>query len=237
MFLRKIQIMTIAFSLILPIYPSQKSIDWRYYKVKTGDSFFKLFRNHWQSVARFNRIDEKHLVIGMKIKVPWDLESIEDYEPLPLFLEDKKNLLKFILVDRAEQWLGAYQKGELIFSVPISSGIKKCLDEKTQEIKKCLTPKGTFSTLAFHHDHVSSIYKDAENNNIPMPFAIMFFIDKKGVAYWIHAGDLPGRPASHGCVRLEANNAEKLYEFMNLDPNNSEIKWLPKNKRITIEIK
>lgn len=237
MFSKKIQVVILTFSLILPIYPSQKNIDWHDYKIKTGDSFYKLFKNHWQSVARFNRMDEKHLIAGMKIKAPWDLKSIKNYEPLPVFLEDKKDFSKFILIDLAEQWLGAYQQGKLIFSAPISSGMEKCLDEKTQKIKSCLTPVGTFSTLAFHRDHVSSIYKDMEDNNIPMPFAIMFFIDKKGVAYWLHEGDLPGRPASHGCVRLTKENAKKLYEFMNLDPDNSKIKWIAKNKKIVVEVK
>ena len=33
-----------------------------------------------------------------------------------------------------------------------------------------------------------------------MDYAIRFLIDKEQVSYWIHARDLPGRPASHGCV-------------------------------------
>jgi hypothetical protein len=33
-----------------------------------------------------------------------------------------------------------------------------------------------------------------------MDYAIRFLIDQTHVSYWIHARDLPGRPASHGCV-------------------------------------
>jgi lipoprotein-anchoring transpeptidase ErfK/SrfK len=40
-----------------------------------------------------------------------------------------------------------------------------------------------------------------------MPFAQ--FIDQYGVA--LHAGHLPGRPASHGCVRLPSAFAKKLF--------------------------
>lgn len=33
-----------------------------------------------------------------------------------------------------------------------------------------------------------------------MDYAIRFHVGADNVAYWIHARDLPGRPASHGCV-------------------------------------
>ena len=35
------------------------------------------------------------------------------------------------------------------------------------------------------------------------------FIDQYGIA--LHAGVIPGRPASHGCVRLPATFAQKLF--------------------------
>jgi hypothetical protein len=35
-----------------------------------------------------------------------------------------------------------------------------------------------------------------------MDFAMRFHIGSDNVAYWIHARDLPGKPASHGCVGL-----------------------------------
>jgi hypothetical protein len=35
-----------------------------------------------------------------------------------------------------------------------------------------------------------------------MDNAMRFHIGKDNVSYWIHARDLPGRPASHGCVGL-----------------------------------
>jgi lipoprotein-anchoring transpeptidase ErfK/SrfK len=40
-----------------------------------------------------------------------------------------------------------------------------------------------------------------------MPFTQ--FIDQYGIA--LHAGMIPGRPASHGCIRLPAKFAAKLY--------------------------
>lgn len=69
------------------------------------------------------------------------------------------------------------------------------------------TPKGIFSVLAKKPMHRSIKY-----DNAPMPF--MQRIDKYGVA--LHAGHLPGRPASHGCIRLPAEFAKRLYGVTDL---------------------
>ncbi len=54
------------------------------------------------------------------------------------------------------------------------------------------TPTGVFTILEKDKDHHSSTY-----NNAPMPN--MNRLTWSGVA--LHAGNLPGYPASHGCVR------------------------------------
>ena len=64
------------------------------------------------------------------------------------------------------------------------------------------TPTGIFAVLNKKPMHRSRKYENA-----PMPFAQ--FIDQYGVA--LHAGHNPGRPASHGCVRLPAAFAKKLF--------------------------
>src|SRR5262245_13089109 len=64
------------------------------------------------------------------------------------------------------------------------------------------TPTGVFTVLQKKVDHESSIYKGAK-----MPH--MQRLTWGGIA--IHAGQLPGYPASHGCVRLPVDFAEKLY--------------------------
>jgi lipoprotein-anchoring transpeptidase ErfK/SrfK len=64
------------------------------------------------------------------------------------------------------------------------------------------TPPGIFPILQKEKDHKSSIYDDA-----PMPFMQRLTWD--GVA--MHAGHLPGRPASHGCIRLPARFAQSLF--------------------------
>jgi lipoprotein-anchoring transpeptidase ErfK/SrfK len=64
------------------------------------------------------------------------------------------------------------------------------------------TPTGIFNVLDKKPMHRSRKY-----DNAPMPF--MQRIDKYGTA--LHAGYNPGLPASHGCIRLPAQFAAKLY--------------------------
>lgn len=64
------------------------------------------------------------------------------------------------------------------------------------------TPTGVFTILEKDQDHRSSTY-----NNAPMPN--MNRLTWSGVA--LHAGNLPGYPASHGCVRLPLKFSEHLF--------------------------
>lgn len=64
------------------------------------------------------------------------------------------------------------------------------------------TPTGVFTILQKHVEHYSSTY-----DNAPMPY--MQRLTWKGVA--LHAGHLPGYPASHGCIRLPKEFARLLY--------------------------
>lgn len=69
------------------------------------------------------------------------------------------------------------------------------------------TPTGTFVILQKDLNHHSSLYDDA-----PMPY--MERLTWGGVA--LHAGNLPGYPASHGCVRLPKAFAQLLYTVTQL---------------------
>ncbi|HEX8486883.1 L,D-transpeptidase family protein [Sphingomonas sp.] len=64
------------------------------------------------------------------------------------------------------------------------------------------TPAGTYPILQKKEDHKSNLYDAA-----PMPFMQRLTWD--GIA--LHAGRNPGFPASHGCVRLPAAFAKKLF--------------------------
>lgn len=221
----------------LPDYPSQAKIGFSYRVIKKSDSLFKLFKSRWETVARFNRIDEKHLIAGMKIKIPDNLEAAKNYSPMPDFLEKAKVREKYILADLEEQFLGAYEDGRLTFSAPISSADQNCLDENGLK-KICYTPEGLFKAMAFHRDHSSSIYKDAvSDENISMPYAVLFYLEptEKGqTAYWLHGGDLPGYPASHGCIRLTPKDARKLFVWLGGNAGKSEMRWIKNGTPVEI---
>ncbi|HEY0026603.1 MAG TPA: L,D-transpeptidase family protein, partial [Allosphingosinicella sp.] len=64
------------------------------------------------------------------------------------------------------------------------------------------TPAGSFEILQKRPKHFSNRY-----NNAPMPYMQRLTWD--GIA--LHAGHIPGRPASHGCVRLPLAFAKHLF--------------------------
>ena len=96
-----------------------------------------------------------------------------------------------LTIDLTAQRLMVYRDGVLIAASAISTG---SLGRET--------PTGVFTILEKKVMHRSTTY-----DNAPMPF--MQRLTSKGIA--IHAGDLPGYPASHGCIRLPNEFAKQLY--------------------------
>jgi hypothetical protein len=96
-----------------------------------------------------------------------------------------------LIVSLPEQLAYVYRNGVIIGASTVSTG------KKGHE-----TPTGVFTILQKHEDHYSNLYNDA-----PMPY--MQRLTWSGVA--LHAGRLPGYPASHGCVRMPYEFAQLLY--------------------------
>ena len=94
-----------------------------------------------------------------------------------------------------EQWITVYDADGPILRAPISSG------------QTGLGPIGVFSILQKEAEHYSNRYDDAS-----MPF--MERITWSGIA--LHAGALPGHPASHGFIRLPYGFAERLFGLTKL---------------------
>jgi hypothetical protein len=173
-------------------YPSLKDIKWHPHFIEPHQTLETLFGKDWVMVARFNRVDRRHVYPGMTIKVPDNMADIRAYTPLPRFYKPAARHEKYILVDITEQWLGAYEHGKLAFSVPAATG------KATTE-----TPTGLFNISTRHLNHTSSLYKTAnDEEQYPMDNALRFHVGADNVSYWLHARDLPGRPASHGCIGL-----------------------------------
>ncbi|CAM3154010.1 L,D-transpeptidase catalytic domain-containing protein [Sphingomonas antarctica] len=96
-----------------------------------------------------------------------------------------------VIVSVATQRAYAYRNGVPIGVSTVSTGKKGHL-----------TPTGIFTILQKAVEHKSNLYSDA-----PMPFMQRLTWD--GIA--LHAGPLPGYPASHGCIRLPLAFAKLLY--------------------------
>ncbi len=80
------------------------------------------------------------------------------------------------------------------------------------------TPQGDFTILQKARWHRSNIY-----SNAPMPFMQRLTWD--GIA--IHAGHLPGVPASHGCIRVPLDFAQTLFGMTALGDAVSIGDWPP----------
>lgn len=189
-------------------FPSQRNIPWRPRFIMPHETLESLFGRDWPLVARFNRLDRRHAYPGMTIKAPVSIDRIRGYTPMPPVHEPARRHDKYILIDIGEQWLGAYEAGRLAFSMPAATG------KKGTE-----TPTGIFRIDARHRTHTSSLYRiDRREEQYPMDYAMRFHIGPDNVSYWIHSRDIPGRPASHGCVGLFDEAMQKRVFGIPADP-------------------
>jgi hypothetical protein len=101
-----------------------------------------------------------------------------------------------IAISINKQNMKIYDANGFFAETPISTGMRGHA-----------TPMGVFSVIQKQKLHHSNIYSGA-----PMPY--MQRITWSGIA--IHAGVLPGHPASHGCIRMPMAFAVKMYGWTRL---------------------
>jgi hypothetical protein len=197
-------------------YPSDKRILWDCRTLRPGESLEKVFGDHWTDIARFNRIDRRHALPGVSIKVPRQLDDLAAFVPLPVFYPPAEPDEQFVLINLSEQFLGAYEYGALRFALPIASG------NGGND-----TPTGEFRLSGAHRAHQSCRYHvEGTDRPYPMNYALRFHINREGVSYWIHGRDLPGYPASHGCIGLYDEPMQKAQYGAPGDPELSDAKRL-----------
>ncbi len=115
-------------------------------------------------------------------------------------------------IEAAVKETNAKPQGPLIIAVSIEQQKVRVYDAKglfaespvSTGMKGHSTPMGVFSVIQKHKMHRSNIYSGA-----PMPY--MQRITWSGVA--MHAGVLPGYPASHGCIRMPMAFAVKMWNW------------------------
>lgn len=98
-----------------------------------------------------------------------------------------------IAVSIEQQKMRVYDSNGLFAESPVSTGMKGHS-----------TPMGVFSVIQKNKMHRSNIYSGA-----PMPY--MQRLTWSGIA--LHAGVLPGYPASHGCIRMPTAFAVKMWSW------------------------
>ena len=98
-----------------------------------------------------------------------------------------------VVVSLNKQKLTVYDSGRLVGSTQVSTG-RDGFE----------TPTGIFSIIQKRRQHYSNLY-----NGASMPY--MQRLTWSGIA--LHAGVVPGYPASHGCVRLPRTFARDLFRY------------------------
>ena len=144
-------------------------------------------------LEKLNRRDVAHLGRAAALVVPeeWLPDELA-YSPLPLDWPWAAAEAKALVVDQPAQVFGAYEQGRLVRWGPVSSG------RKTAQ-----TPAGLF-----HLNWKSTGRHSTVDASWYMPWYFNFHT-RRGLAF--HQLDLPGRPASHACVRLLQRDAKWLY--------------------------
>ena len=138
--------------------------------------------------------------------------DIEFYMPFPLEVSALEKINKIVYFSYPTQTFAAYEKGQLIYTGPTNMGREK---DKT--------PIGLFFTNWKAEETISTFDDEWElrwNFNIA---------NKLGVGW--HQYSLPGYPASHSCLRLQENDAIKLYtwaeQWVLSDPQTVKVKGTP----------
>ena len=146
-------------------------------------------------LQKLNRADLDHLDRLRALVVPdvWVDDELA-YSPMPRRFPPGAGHPRVVVVYQPAQAFGAYEYGALVRWGPVSTG------RRTDP-----TPAGLFHLNWRKQSHVSTIDPDWI-----MPWSFNFE-NRVGLAF--HEQDLPGHPASHGCIRLLGGDARWLFEW------------------------
>jgi lipoprotein-anchoring transpeptidase ErfK/SrfK len=135
------------------------------------------------------------------------------YQPAPTFPQRRPRVRRYQAKKiEAPEKESTKPQGPLIIAISIEKQNLKIYDANGFFAETAIstgmrghpTPMGVFSIIQKHKFHHSNIYSGA-----PMPY--MQRITWSGVA--MHAGVLPGYPASHGCIRMPMAFAVKMWNW------------------------
>lgn len=144
-------------------------------------------------LEKLNRADASNLHRLEQLVVPstWDEMA---HSPFPHSYPVSADVAKMLVIDQHSQAFAAYERGRLVRWGPVSTGRKAAP-----------TPSGIFQLNWRARSRVSTI-----DDSWLLEWYFNFH-DGEGLA--LHKYDLPGLPASHGCVRLLERDAIWMYEW------------------------
>jgi lipoprotein-anchoring transpeptidase ErfK/SrfK len=143
-------------------------------------------------VLKLNRIDANHLRTGVTLVIPEKIDELITYSPFPHEVETAREIPKLLLVSQRVQAFSAYEFGRLVRWGPTSTGKKETP-----------TPAGLY-----HTNWKAKATRSTVNEEWLLPW--YFNIDNKsGISF--HQYEMPGTPASHGCIRLLIDDAAWIY--------------------------
>ena len=141
---------------------------------------------------KVNRIDLGHVRDTDTLAVPDSTLDTLDLAPFPLQLANAAAIPKLLLVSLRVQAFGAYENGHLVRWGPVSTG-KKATP----------TPAGLYHANWKAKQRYSTV-----DDSWFLKWCVNIEVHE-GIS--LHEYELPGRPASHSCVRLAPDDAEWVY--------------------------
>jgi lipoprotein-anchoring transpeptidase ErfK/SrfK len=156
------------------------------YTTQKGDTWESVFpdERYRELAMKVNRMNVE-LSAGRQILKPMNAIAF-GFTPMPERISDKST--RAMVFDLNTQYFGYYEGGSLAYWGPISTG------------KSDNTPTGTFTAQYKQKRKYSDKYGSR------MDFAVQVSGD-----YFFHEQQLPGYPASKGCLRMLWDDAEHIF--------------------------
>jgi lipoprotein-anchoring transpeptidase ErfK/SrfK len=189
-------VMAVASAVVLRTAPGQPAAAGRFHVQSVKETHFQEFSEEQIAVLeKVNRADRVHLRRLPTVVVPdvWSRDETA-YSPFPSLYESASSAPKALVVMIDIQAFAAYERGQLMRWGPVSTGAR---GRETTPGRLSLNWKSRGRHSTVNPDWYMPWYFNIRN--------------EQGVAF--HAYALPGRPASHGCIRLLERDAVWLFSW------------------------
>ncbi len=148
----------------------------------------------WLQALKLNRVDAKHVHDRDTLVLPDAFGDSLALSPFPAELAAVRDSGKVVLVSRRVQAFAAYEHGRLMQWGPVSTG---------RRAKP--TPAGLYHATWKAKSRISTV-----DDEWLLKWCVNIH-NREGVS--LHEYELPGRPASHSCVRMLETDARWVYAW------------------------